>query len=113
MTEIMTQLKSALESGQKRAIEIEVTNTNRSLGTIFGSEITKKYDDTLDEDTLLSSVTVQADRALEHLSLRDLHLSLSEIQMITSERVFQVESSSYIHLQESSLRRMIISSSET
>ena len=53
MTEIMTQLKSALESGQKRAIEIEVTNTNRSLGTIFGSEITKKYDDTLDEDTFV------------------------------------------------------------
>ncbi len=53
MTEIMTQLKSALESGEKRAIEIEVTNTNRSLGTIFGSEITKKYDDTLDEDTFV------------------------------------------------------------
>ena len=53
MTEIMTQLKSALESGQKRAIEIEVTNTNRSLGTIFGSEITKKYDDTLDDDTFV------------------------------------------------------------
>ena len=53
MTEIMTQLKSALESGQKRAIEIEVTNTNRSLGTIFGSEITKKYDDSLDEDTFV------------------------------------------------------------
>ena len=42
MTEILTQLKSALENKQKRAIEIEVTNINRSLGTIFGSEITKK-----------------------------------------------------------------------
>ena len=51
MTEILTQLKSALENKQKRAIEIEVTNINRSLGTIFGSEITKKYDDTLDDDT--------------------------------------------------------------
>ena len=51
MTEILTQLKSALDNKQKRAIEIEVTNINRSLGTIFGSEITKKYDDTLDDDT--------------------------------------------------------------
>ena len=34
-------------------IDTEVTNVNRSLGTIFGSEITKKYDDTLDEDTFI------------------------------------------------------------
>ena len=27
------------------------TNTDRSFGTIFGSEITKRYDDTLEEDT--------------------------------------------------------------
>lgn len=113
MTEIMTQLKSALESGQKRAIEIEVTNTNRSLGTIFGSEITKKYDDTLDEDTFVIKCNGAGGQSFGAFILRDLHLSLSEIQMITSERVFQVESSSYIHLQESSLRRMIISSSET
>ncbi|MGN0291282.1 MAG: glutamate synthase subunit alpha, partial [Lachnospiraceae bacterium] len=46
-------LKSALESGQKRSIDIELTNTDRSFGTIFGSEITKKYQDTLEEDTFL------------------------------------------------------------
>ena len=114
MTEIMTQLKSALESGQKRAIEIEVTKYKQNLSEQYlvlrlQRNMTIRWMKT----HLLSSVTVQADRALEHLSLRDLHLSLSEIQMITSERVFQVESSSYIHLQESSLRRMIISSSET
>ena len=57
MTEILTQLKSALENKQKRAIEIEVTNINRSLGTIFGSEITKKYDDTLEEDTFIVKCT--------------------------------------------------------
>ncbi len=51
LTEILKQLKSALDKRQKRMIEIEVSNTNRSLGTIFGSEITKRYDDTLEEDT--------------------------------------------------------------
>ena len=50
---LMKQLKSALESGQKRSIDIELTNTDRSFGTIFGSEITKKYHDTLEEDTFL------------------------------------------------------------
>ena len=51
LNEILTQLKSALDKKQKRAIELEVTNVNRSLGTIFGSEITKKYDDTLEDDS--------------------------------------------------------------
>ena len=53
MKEILKQLTSALETKQKRMINIEVTNTNRSLGTIFGSEITKKYDDTLEDDTYI------------------------------------------------------------
>ncbi|MDD6183439.1 MAG: glutamate synthase-related protein, partial [Lachnospiraceae bacterium] len=48
---LLKQLKAALDSGQKRCIEIELTNTDRSFGTIFGSEITKKYHDTLEEDT--------------------------------------------------------------
>ena len=42
----------ALDKNQKRSIEIDVTNTDRSFGTIFGSEITKKYgDDVLEDDT--------------------------------------------------------------
>ena len=53
ITVLLKQLKPALEKKQKRMIETEVTNTDRSFGTIFGSEITKRYDDTLDEDTFL------------------------------------------------------------
>ena len=45
------QFKTALENKQKRSIELDVSNTDRSFGTIFGSEITKKYEDTLEEDT--------------------------------------------------------------
>ena len=41
---LMRNLGSALESGQKRSIEVEVSNVDRTFGTIFGSEITRHYD---------------------------------------------------------------------
>src|SRR5699024_9793442 len=44
-------MKSALGSGQKRSIQMDVSNVNRTLGTIFGSEITRKYPEGLPEDT--------------------------------------------------------------
>ena len=50
---LMKKLGPALEKKQKKTIEIDVSNINRSLGTIFGSEITKKYGTTLDEDTFV------------------------------------------------------------
>ena len=52
-TVLLKQLATALEKKQKRSLDVEVTNTDRSFGTIFGSEITKRYDDTLEEDTFL------------------------------------------------------------
>ena len=46
------KLLSASEKNQKHIIELDVSNTDRSFGTIFGSEITKKYgDDKLEDDT--------------------------------------------------------------
>ena len=36
---------------------MEVTNTDRSFGTIFGSEITKKYGTGLEEDTFVVKCT--------------------------------------------------------
>lgn len=56
-TVLLKQLASALANKQKRSLDVEVTNTDRSFGTIFGSEITKKYDDTLDEDTFIVKCT--------------------------------------------------------
>ncbi len=48
---ILKKMATALKNKTKRAIEIEVTNTDRSVGTIFGSEITKRYhDNTLEDD---------------------------------------------------------------
>ena len=48
---LLKQLGGALAAKQKRSIEVDVTNTDRSFGTIFGSEITKRYHDTLEDDT--------------------------------------------------------------
>ena len=48
---ILKKMATALKNKTKRTIEIEVTNTDRSVGTIFGSEITKRYhDNTLEDD---------------------------------------------------------------
>ncbi len=54
---LLKQLQPALEKKQKKIIEAELTNVDRSFGTIFGSEITKRYDDTLDEDTYIVKCT--------------------------------------------------------
>ena len=48
---LVRELLPAVEKKQKRSIEIDVTNTNRTFGTIFGSEITRRYPEGLDEDS--------------------------------------------------------------
>lgn len=50
MTVILPKLQKALNSRKAATVEVNVTNIDRSLGTIFGSEITKKYQDTLEDD---------------------------------------------------------------
>ena len=50
---LMKKLGPALEKEQKKSVELDVVNTDRSVGTIFGSEITKKYGESLDEDTYI------------------------------------------------------------
>ena len=54
---LLSQLQGALASGTKRSIAVEVTNTDRAFGTIFGSEITKKYPQGLAEDTYIVRCT--------------------------------------------------------
>lgn len=49
---IMKKLGSALKSKTKKTIDINVINTDRALGTLFGAEITRRYGDSvLDDDT--------------------------------------------------------------
>jgi len=48
----LPKLEKALKTGEKTRISANVTNINRSLGTILGSEITRRFNDTLEEDTI-------------------------------------------------------------
>lgn len=48
---LLKKLKSALANGQKKSLQIDVSNVDRSLGTILGSEITRQYPEGLPEDT--------------------------------------------------------------
>ena len=51
-TVILKKFGSALKNKTKKTIEINVKNTDRALGTLFGAEITKKWgDNALDDDT--------------------------------------------------------------
>ena len=48
---LLKQLSKAMETGAKRSLEVDVTNTDRTFGTILGSEITRRFGDALAEDT--------------------------------------------------------------
>ena len=48
---LLRQLKKAIDAGQKRSLEVDVSNTDRTFGTILGSEITKRLGDDLEEDS--------------------------------------------------------------
>ncbi len=48
---LIKQLSSALKKKQPKTVRAEVKNTDRSFGTMFGSEITKLYKNDLPEDT--------------------------------------------------------------
>ncbi len=48
---LVKKLLPALDKKQKRSIEVDVSNINRTFGTIFGSEITKRYPEGLEDDS--------------------------------------------------------------
>jgi glutamate synthase (ferredoxin) len=48
---LIKELEKAMDEGQKRSIEVDVTNTDRALGTLLGAEITRRFGESLDEDT--------------------------------------------------------------
>ena len=50
VTVLLKKLGKALDAKKAASVEVDVNNLDRSIGTIFGSEITKKYNDTLDDD---------------------------------------------------------------
>ena len=57
-TVIMKKLASALKNKTKKTIEIDVVNTDRALGTLFGAEITRRWgENVLEDDTFTVKCT--------------------------------------------------------
>ena len=54
---LVKELLPALEKHQKRSLEVDVTNINRTFGTIFGSEITRRYPEGVEEDSYVIKCT--------------------------------------------------------
>lgn len=48
---LVKKLKADILAKKKKSIELDVSNTDRSFGTIFGSEITKAHSEGLEPDT--------------------------------------------------------------
>ena len=49
---LLKEFKDAIKSGEKKTVTLNITNIDRTLGTILGSEITKNNEDGLEEDSL-------------------------------------------------------------
>ena len=58
MSVLLQKMGSALKKGQKKSVSIPVTSTDRTVGTLFGSDITRLYgEDRLEEDTFVVRCT--------------------------------------------------------
>ena len=57
MQVLLKEFKKNLKTGAKKQVSLKVTSTDRSLGTILGSEITKSFGESLPEDTFIVHCT--------------------------------------------------------
>ena len=48
---LLKEFSAPLKSGKPKTVNIKIKNTDRTLGTILGSEITRKFGDSLPDDT--------------------------------------------------------------
>lgn len=51
MRVLLKEFSKSLQNGEKKSVSLKVSSTDRTLGTILGSEITKKFGSGLPEDT--------------------------------------------------------------
>ena len=73
---LVKELLPALEKHQKRSLEVDVTNTNRTFGTIFGSEITRRYPEGVEEDSYVIKCTGAGGQSFGALIPKGLTLEL-------------------------------------
>ena len=48
---LIKKLSDAMDKKQKRSVEVDVKNTDRALGTLLGAEITRRFGESLADDT--------------------------------------------------------------
>ena len=54
---LLKEFAAGLESGASQALNIEVGNVDRAFGTVFGSEVTRRFGNTLPDDTFTVNCT--------------------------------------------------------
>ena len=57
MRVLLKKLKGSLEKGERRIVKVPVTSTDRTVGAILGSDITRLFGNTLPEDTFTIKCT--------------------------------------------------------
>ncbi len=53
MAQLLPRFEKSLKSGALHEEKVKISSTNRAVGTILGSEITRRFGDTLPEDTFV------------------------------------------------------------
>ena len=73
---LIKKLSDAMDKKQKRSVEVDVTNTDRALGTLLGAEITRRFGESLAEDTYTVKCTGAGGQSLGAFIPKGLTLEL-------------------------------------
>ena len=73
---LIKKLSDAMDKKQKRSVEVDVKNTDRALGTLLGAEITRRFGESLADDTYTVKCTGAGGQSFGAFIPKDLHLNL-------------------------------------
>lgn len=74
---LLKKLKTAINGKQSKTIEVEVSNVDRTFGTILGSEITKAHGTSLEDDTFVIKCSGSGGQSFGAFIPKGLTLTLS------------------------------------
>lgn len=74
---LLKKFKNSIATGQKKTVSVAVHNIDRAFGTILGSEITKVYKNTLEDDTYTVNCTGSGGQSFGAFIPKGLTLTLS------------------------------------
>ena len=79
--------KFSLKDSKPQRLPVQVMNTDRAFGTIFGSELTKKFGTSLNDDTYVIEAKGSGGQSFGAFIPKDLRYSLRVTATITSVKV--------------------------